>query len=305
MISIIVPVYNTEKYLARCLDSILAQTYQDWELLLFNDGSTDGSGKICDDYASREARIRVFHKKNEGVAIARQLGIYEAKGDYSIHIDSDDWVEPQMLEEMLSEAVQYDVDIVVANFYKEYNHQIVLQQQRSKDNAPSSLLEDIVKGRQMGSLCNKLIRHSLYNIYNVSFAKGINLGEDALVLVQLLQHPVKVQYMERAYYHYMGNGDITLSRVYNKKKYHTISTYVQEMLKVVPDYLKDSVLDIQHNNELKALQHHYVSVSALREQGVRIGIKEIFRKNVGNDYRRIALLYWLGLDSIIEKWQTS
>lgn len=305
MISIITPVYNREKYLTRCINSILAQTYQGWELLLIDDGSTDGSGKICDDYAARDNRIRAFHKENGGVSSARQLAIEQARGEYSIHIDSDDWVEPRMLEEMLEEAINTQADVVVASFYKEYNGKVVLQQQRSKDNAPSSLLEDIVKGRQMGSLCNKLLRHSLYNKYNVSFAKDINLGEDALVLVQLLQHPIKVQYLDCAYYHYMGNGDITLSRVYNKKKYHTISTYVQEMQKVVPNYLKDSVMDIQHNNELKALQHHYVSVSALRELGVRIGIKEIFRKNVGNDYRRIALLYWLGLDSIIEKWQTS
>lgn len=301
MISIITPVYNTEKYLSRCLDSILAQTYQDWELLLIDDGSTDGSGKICDEYATRDTRIRVFHKANGGVASVRQLGIEEARGEFSIHVDSDDWVEPQMLEEMLAELEQTDADIIVADFYKEYTGSVVLHQQRSKECTPISLLEDIVYGRQMGALWNKLIRHTLYNKYNLSFAKGVNLGEDALMLVQLLQHPVKVKYLERAYYHYMDNGTSTLCRGFNRRKYQNVAAYVKKMLEVVPDRLKGRVIDIQHNNEILALQHNFITTSELRQQGFKLTIRDVFRKNVGNEFRKTALLYMLGLDSIIEK----
>ena len=99
-ISIIVPVYNAEKYLHRCIDSILTQTFGDFELLLIDDGSTDKSGRICDDYVSKDHRIRIFHKQNGGVASARELGIIQAVGKYSIHVDADDWIESNMLEEM-------------------------------------------------------------------------------------------------------------------------------------------------------------------------------------------------------------
>lgn len=98
-ISVIVPVYKAEAYLHRCVDSIIAQTFTDWELLLVDDGSPDRSGDICDEYASKDARIRVFHKENGGVSSARQKGLDEAIGEYTIHADPDDWVEPTMLEE--------------------------------------------------------------------------------------------------------------------------------------------------------------------------------------------------------------
>ena len=92
-ISVIVPVYNTAKYLHRCLDSILQQSFKDFEVLLVDDGSTDNSGEICDEYAAKDSRVRVFHKENGGVASAREIGIENAVGLYSIHVDSDDWTE--------------------------------------------------------------------------------------------------------------------------------------------------------------------------------------------------------------------
>ena len=139
MISIITPVYNTSKYLRRCLDSILAQTYQDWELLLIDDGSTDGSDTICDDYAKSDSRIRVFHKPNDGVASVRQLGVVEAQGEYSIHIDSDDWIEPEMLEALFDEAKRTDADIVVADYYHEFVDKTVYRPQSGSENSLTAI----------------------------------------------------------------------------------------------------------------------------------------------------------------------
>ena len=95
-ISVIVPVYNTEKYLHRCVDSILAQTFTDFELLLVNDGSPDKSGEICDEYAQKDTRVRVFHKENGGVSSARNLGLENAQGKWITYVDGDDWIEPTM-----------------------------------------------------------------------------------------------------------------------------------------------------------------------------------------------------------------
>lgn len=296
MISIITPVYNAEKYLPRCLDSILAQTYEDWELLLINDGSTDGSGRICEEYASRDARIRLYDKENGGVASARQLGIEQARGEYSIHVDPDDWVESQMLEVMLEEAIKIQADIVVADFYKEKNGKVVLHQQRSKDNTPSSLIRDIVKFKQMGSLCNKLIRHSLYKKYKVFFEKNLNLCEDELVLVKLLIYPLSITYLKSAYYHYMDNGESTLSHGYDRIKYMGYNQYYGVLLKEIPMGFRDIVrLNIQKNH-LYALSVDIVTPKELRSQNIKFPLSFIFAKNIGNKGRLSAFLYIIGFD---------
>ena len=112
-ISVIVPVYNTEKYLRRCIDSVLAQTYQDFELLLIDDGSKDSSGAICDEYAAKDARVRVFHKENGGVSDTRNYGLNLAQGKYLMFLDSDDfWLQDDVLEVLIEKAKENDLDII-------------------------------------------------------------------------------------------------------------------------------------------------------------------------------------------------
>ena len=103
-ISVIVPVYNAEKYLHRCIDSVLAQTYKDFELLLIDDGSKDSSGTICDEYAAQDARVKVFHKENGGVSSARNVGLDHARGEWIMHLDGDDWIEHDMLERLIQKG---------------------------------------------------------------------------------------------------------------------------------------------------------------------------------------------------------
>ena len=114
-ISVIIPVYNTEKYLRRCIDSVLAQTYQDFELLLIDDGSKDSSGAICDEYASQDTRVRVFHKENGGVSSARNLGLDHARGEWITFVDADDWMADDMLQQMLDTADAEGADVVLAD----------------------------------------------------------------------------------------------------------------------------------------------------------------------------------------------
>ena len=115
-ISVIVPVYKAEDYLHRCVDSILVQTFTDFELILVDDGSPDGSGVLCDKYAQIDKRVKVIHKENGGVASARQCGIDNACSEYTIHADPDDWVEPNMLEELYNKAKESKADMVICDF---------------------------------------------------------------------------------------------------------------------------------------------------------------------------------------------
>ena len=119
LISVIVPIYNTEKYLKKCLDSIINQTYKNLQIILIDDGSGDNSGEICDEYATKDSRIQVIHKQNAGVTAARNDGLDMATGDYIGFVDSDDWIEPNMYEEMMANLIKTGADFVHTGFIKE------------------------------------------------------------------------------------------------------------------------------------------------------------------------------------------
>ena len=118
LITIIVPVYNSEKTLHRCVDSILDQTYQNFEILLINDGSKDHSGDICDEYAKSDTRVRVFHKENKGVSAARNTGLDNAKGAWVSFVDSDDWISSEYLNVLYKEAIVTNADVVTCDFFE-------------------------------------------------------------------------------------------------------------------------------------------------------------------------------------------
>ncbi|MGE5495699.1 MAG: glycosyltransferase family 2 protein [Burkholderiales bacterium] len=201
MISILVPVYNAEPYLKRCVDSILAQTYKEFELLLMDDGSTDGSAGICDDYAKIDSRVRVFHKRNEGVGAARNQLIEKAKGEFIGFVDSDDYVEPEMFEVLLNNLMKTGADISVcaAN--------IVGVSKPGKAKKEPELLsrkqavfEFIGNGRITRSLWDKLYKAELFQ--GVRFAE-IPAFEDMLAVYELLEKCEKIVLDSRMLYNYV------------------------------------------------------------------------------------------------------
>lgn len=234
-VSVIVTVYNVEQYLQRCVDNIVAQTFADFELLLIDDGSTDNSGEICDEYARKDERIKVFHKENGGVASARELGIKEAVGEYSIHVDADDWIECGMLEEMYKKMHSEDFDILIADFYQEENGKRLYIKQTTDSTSSTDILKDILQNRLFGSLWHKMIRHSLYKKYDVHFIKGIDYCEDVLVLVQLLQHPLNVGFIGKAFYHYDFSNLNSITRNYTLNTYYMRKGFVMKLIQLLPD----------------------------------------------------------------------
>lgn len=191
MISIIVPVYNTEQYLPRCIDSILNQSYTDFELLLIDDGSSDGSGAICDAYAEKDNRIRAFHKENGGVSSARNLGLKEAKGEWVCFVDSDDELMSNALQVMVDGACD-EVDLVMAG-YEVYNDDG--EKTYSLEKFISNLMpnESAVKEmyaptdyRYQGYIWNKLFRLSLISSNSIRFAEDFFFNEDRLFVTQFI-----------------------------------------------------------------------------------------------------------------------
>jgi len=210
-ISVIVVAYNAEGCIARCLDSILAQSFRDFELLVLNDGSSDGTQSIIDSYKASDPRIRSVCQENRGVAMTRQEGLELARGRYSIFVDSDDWIEPDMLEGLHSKAFEADADMVLCDILEEFEDHAEYRRQNPGTGDHLAVQRKMLNELQ-ASMWNKLIRHEVYREYGVRFIEGVNCCEDQLLLIRLLSNPLKVAYVGKAYYHYdkaINAGSIT------------------------------------------------------------------------------------------------
>lgn len=227
-ISIIIPVYKAEIYIHNCIESILAQTFKDFEVLLIDDGSPDKSGEICDKYAELDCRVRVFHNENGGVSFARQFGIDNARGEYTIHADPDDWVEPDMLEDLYAKAQEEDADMVMCDYFVNFKNE-----QQYRKSQPSALdHKTVLKEMFLQLTCscwNKLIRRSCYIKYGIKFDPELSYCEDLMFNSSLLLHDIRISYIPKAYYHYVqdANPDSIIHSVY---KYYDEVEYEYDMM---------------------------------------------------------------------------
>lgn len=217
-ISVIVPVYNVEKYLPRCIDSILAQTFTDFELLLIDDGSKDKSGEICDGYAKKDTRIRVFHKENGGVSSARNFGLINSKGEYVAFVDSDDYVEFNYLEFLYQYAKEQVVDIVFCDFFKEKSQNKSIYVKQTCNNDYVVMIKQLLCNELGGYLWNKLVKRELFITNNIYFPNKIGIWEDLLVSINLYCHSKNIAHLPYALYHYVQYNILSAMSSFNEKK---------------------------------------------------------------------------------------
>lgn len=232
MISIIIPVYNVEKYLSKCIDSVLAQDFEDWELLLINDGSTDNSGNICDEYAIKDSRIKVFHQENKGVSAARNLGIDNAQGEYIIFIDSDDYVTSTYL----SDLSKYDSDIIASGFDLWYADGRPTER-KTFDELKSYYLHDNTLSEAISIGEYKYLWHGpcckLYKRVTIDdnrFDESLNYGEDHLFNLCILQNCSSITLVPVSNYIYTHYGNVSLTN--RRVDYNSMFDYLFKMLKI-------------------------------------------------------------------------
>lgn len=212
LISIIVPVYNVEKYLRKCLDSIINQTYQNIEIILVDDGSKDASGQICDEYKEKDARIRVIHKENGGLSSARNAGLEIAKGFFVMHVDSDDYLEKNAVELLVIKQEESEADIVSGNAYKETVEGQELLREPDYNNKEEMLLQ-CIKPTLDHVIWRRLIRISLYRDNHIHAREGVNVGEDWQVMPLLVYYANKIAKIDDVIYHYnCMNGGSYMSK---------------------------------------------------------------------------------------------
>lgn len=233
-ISVIVPVYKAEVYLHRCVDSILAQTFQDFEVLLVDDGSPDRSGEICDEYARKDQRVRVFHKENGGVSSARNLGLDNAKGEWATFVDSDDYVENSYLSD-------FGLEKCGADFYLQ-GYRKILSKEKSRLSHFSVKQVQIVsfsdayyEGEDkviINFILGKLIRLAIVKRFSLAFDVTLSFGEDHLFFLSYLTHVQKIALSPATSYNYVcyGNGSLS-TRVVPLKDllYYAEQTYKLQM----------------------------------------------------------------------------
>lgn len=220
VISVIVPVYNAENYLNRCVDSLLSQTFADYELILVNDGSKDSSGVICDSYAAKDNRVRVFHKANGGVSSARNIGLDNARGEWIVFCDSDDYVSERYLENLISGADDENIDLV-------FNYAVVHNiGEIEKENYPEKLINlaeisDLFLNNDLAwhtSTWSKLFKRDLIERLKLRYITDIHIGEDAIFLFTYMLACRKIRVICTCDYHYLIVGDNTLTQRINNFK---------------------------------------------------------------------------------------
>ena len=226
-ISVIITTYNASLFLCSCLERILRQSHLNFELLLINDGSTDSTGEICDEYAKKDKRIKVFHEQHKGVAHARQVGLDNAKGEYILYIDADDIIEPTMLVELYNTAKMTDAELVICDYTELTNSGTVYRKQEPTSRTGIGVLEDILNGILYGALWNKLIKTDCIRKSQAMFPVDLTMREDLVFLAQVLPTIYNVEYMPKSLYGYERRNTSSLTNNYVNE---SIQYYRQELL---------------------------------------------------------------------------
>lgn len=200
VISVIVPVYKVEKYLNRCIESILSQTYTDFEVLLIDDGSPDNSGKICDEYSRKDSRIKVIHKENGGVSSSRNLGLQIARGEWICFVDSDDWLDTNLFSIC---ATYFDYDIVrfSANFVLSEDSKKILRYHIDETLSKDELLSQIISRGTLLTVWSGLFKKKLF-LDIPQFDVNLKNGEDWIILIDLVKQASSIKILDIPLYNY-------------------------------------------------------------------------------------------------------
>ena len=215
-ISVIVPVYNAKKYLHQCVESILSQSFADFELLLVNDGSTDGSGAICDEYVQKDSRVRVLHKENGGVSSARNLGLDNARGEWISFVDADDWLELNMYESLYKSATEEESEIVYSDFYMNHRN----KKDYYSASRYSSEKKEMMKNYIFFSwtvLWNFIAKRDLYISNNLKSPTHLCYCEDFELSVRLFHFAKKISYVNKPLYNYNRQNETSRMNNLDKK----------------------------------------------------------------------------------------
>ena len=245
LVSLIIPIYNTEQYLKQCIDSVLQQTYQNLEIILVDDGSTDHSGLICDHYIRQDSRIKVIHKKNGGLVSAWQAGVRASTGMYLMFLDSDDWIDAEMTEALLQQVDDTSkMQMICCNYMLEkekQNKSIPVMHQLQPGVYEGEELESTIKSKLLGeerrtisfSRCMKLFSKSLIKNNMIFCDERIVMGEDVSIVLPAILDSDRIVILEESFYYHYRFVESSMVHKYNPKLEENIHLLYERMLAAI------------------------------------------------------------------------
>lgn len=297
LVSVIVPIYNAERYIKRCIDSLINQTYDNLEIIIVNDGSYDKSKYICENYAKKDARIKLINKENEGVSIARNLGISHATGEYIMFVDADDYLDSCAIEKLISLLKTYSVDIVKMNYTNFYDNGKTLINKMNFDakyinsvisNNNNSLEDIIAETYFLNVIWGQLIKTEL--VKNIKFNRDLIYGEDLLFNYQLLNKTNKIYITDYiGYFYYINSNGANQNYDYDKiiiklENLIYIYSYIYQLFSDKKRIYYKFIIEI--NNNLKRLALCNVNFSK-----IKITINELLSNNFVKEALFCAYLF--------------
>jgi glycosyltransferase involved in cell wall biosynthesis len=287
-ISIIVPVYKVENYIEKCIESVLAQTFTNFELILVNDGSPDNCGNICDEYARLDKRIKVIHKENGGLSSARNAGLSKAKGKYIAFVDSDDFIHQSMYEILHGYGTKYASDIVICDYLDVYEGEIYDTEEYNPNfneenytNIEALYQLYSKKGVQFVIACNKLYKRDLFN--DLEYKEGV-IHEDEFMAHRILFNSSKVTYLPIKLYYYLQRKDGIVRSQFNIKKLDAVNAYKDRV-----EFFRKIK---QHELQIKA-EYSYISLLFLYYFKVKGEIPNSYKelRVLKNDFRNSLRIF--------------
>lgn len=303
-ISVIVPVYKAEAYLHRCVDSLLTQTFQDFEILLVDDGSPDRSGEICDEYARQDSRVRVFHKENGGVSSARNEGINNARSKWITFIDSDDYVSPTYLDDFGLEVL--DAEIYLLGYSVEQKGEIIAQHAFSTDSPTLYSKERLfIEGEERNILNSpvcKLFDAGIIKRYNLQFDVKISYGEDHLFVLTYLLYCHRAAVSHSVSYFYVLGDEVSLTRrvlPYNELIYYIIEARKLQNRLLSEDFLRTQAVKAVVNRRvywsfvlaIKSFFQHQASLDEYKKIRQKISVVDFGYESLGLKQKFLVLLF--------------
>ena len=294
-ISVIVPVYNVEKYLPRCIDSILAQTFANFELLLIDDGSKDSSGEICDEYAKKDSRIRVFHKENGGVSSARNLGLDNAKGEWICFADSDDKVSDGYLKHMAN-AINGEVMLIISNYRKEkdsicavrFNNAIL----HDKDIVKYFIVNKVFA---LSAPYSKLYNYEVIKKHSLTFPVGIQMGEDAIFIMKYLNKVSCVTVIDECDYFVSETEGSLSSKYYSfEKEWECYKIWKSEMMTFLTKFghIYDNPIKVAWDNRIGETFNRCLQCLYRQEKSISFSEKLKYLKSIPHsDIKEFSMYY--------------
>lgn len=300
LISIITPVYNVEHYLSQCIESIMAQTFEEWELILVDDGSTDGSGRICDTYAQMDKRIRVIHKANSGQADSRNIALDAANGKFIGFVDADDWIDKDMYATLYRAMKEFGADIAMCGYYRSYTDREDASCNSGKTEVYSHdrALKLILEDKDIKSfLWDKLFRKELITeLMPVSF-----VYEDYATVLKWFDNAQRVAFFQSPKYHYrLRKGSTDHCRVKIVRNYHFFLAEKERY-----DYIHSHCLfpDEDRNYAVKVVEVGLQEIKAIARYGEGARKEEYIKRIIKELYPHLPVRYAeIGLKKYIRLW---